>query len=57
MARTQAPGRLLSEVRKRAREGWPGGLVVLHGESYSDAFARGLRGRLQTLLDDLSATS
>jgi DNA polymerase-3 subunit delta len=32
-ARGKPAGRLLGEVRRRAAEGWPAGLVVLHGDS------------------------
>ena len=32
-ARGKSAGKLLSEVRQRAAEGWPAGLVVLHGDS------------------------
>ena len=33
MARHRAPGALLGEVRQRAQQGWPAGLVVLSGDS------------------------
>jgi DNA polymerase-3 subunit delta len=32
-ARGKSAGKLLGEVRQRAAEGWPAGLVVLHGDS------------------------